>query len=54
MDAQKYTLEPIGRRLRNLAKHVNLDNPDEVKSFIARIDTHARTRRNCGIVREQI
>jgi len=32
------TIEPIGRRLRNLAKHVNLDNPDEVKGHIAKAD----------------
>jgi len=32
------TIGPIGRRLRNLAKHVNLDNPEEVKSFIARAE----------------
>jgi len=29
------TIGPIGRRLRNLGKHANLDNPEEVKSFIA-------------------
>ncbi len=32
------TIEPIGKRLRNLAKHVNLDNPDEIKEFIAKVD----------------
>ena len=32
------TIGPIGRRLRNLAKHVSLNNPDEVKGFIARAD----------------
>ena len=30
------TIEPLGRRLRNLAKHINLDQPDEVKEFIAK------------------
>jgi len=30
------TIGPIGRRLRNLAKHVNLESPDEVKEFIAK------------------
>lgn len=32
------TIKPIGIRLRNLAKHVNLDKPEEIKSFIARAD----------------
>jgi integrase len=32
------TIKPIGRRLRNLAKHASLDNPEEVKSFIARAE----------------
>ena len=32
------TLGPIGRRLRNLAKHVNLEEPERVKEFIARAD----------------
>jgi len=30
------TIKPIGRRLRNLAKHINLDRPDEAKEFIAK------------------
>ncbi len=30
------TIEPIGRRLRNLAKHVNLDSPEKVKELIAK------------------
>jgi hypothetical protein len=30
------TMEPIGRRLRNLAKHVNLENPNEAKEFVAK------------------
>ncbi len=29
------TLGPIGRRLRNLAKHVNLEKPEKVKEYIA-------------------
>ena len=30
------TIETFGRRLRYLAKHVKLDNPEGVKAFIAR------------------
>jgi len=32
------TIKPMGRRLRNLGKHANLDNPEEVKSFIAKVE----------------
>jgi integrase len=32
------TIEPIGKRLRNLAKRVDLDNPSHVKDFIARAE----------------
>ena len=32
------TIDPIGRRLRNLAKYVNLNNPEEIKEFIAKAD----------------
>jgi hypothetical protein len=32
------TIKPIGRRLRNLAKHANLDNPEKVKDFIAKAE----------------
>ncbi len=32
------TIEPVGRRLGNLAKNANLANPDEIKGFIARAD----------------
>ena len=32
------TIEPIGKRLRNLAKYINLEIPDEVKEFIAKAD----------------
>jgi len=32
------TIEPIGKRLKNLSKHVSLDSSDEVKAFVARAD----------------
>jgi len=32
------TIEPIGRRLGNLAKHADLSNPDEVKEHIAKAE----------------
>jgi len=32
------TIKPIGRRLRNLGKHANLDKPEKVKEFIARVN----------------
>jgi len=32
------TLKPIGRRLKNLAKHANLDKPEKIKEFIAKVD----------------
>ncbi|MDH5495130.1 MAG: site-specific integrase, partial [Candidatus Bathyarchaeota archaeon] len=32
------TIKPIGRRLRNLGKHADLDNPEKVKEFIVRVD----------------
>jgi integrase len=40
------TIEPIGNRLKNLSKHVNLDSPDEVKEFIARADWSNRYKDN--------
>ena len=32
------TIDPIGKRLRNLAKHTDLDNPETVKEFIAKAE----------------
>ena len=40
------TIEPIGRRLRNLAEHANLDNPEEVKAFISVQDWKSSYKNN--------
>ena len=40
------TIEPIGRRLRNLAKRVDLNKPEEVKEFLAGADWSNGYRQN--------
>ncbi len=32
------TIKPIGRRLRNLAKHVDPDLPEKVEEFMAKVN----------------
>ena len=40
------TIEPIGKRLRALAKHVDLNDPERVKEFISRQNWSASYKQN--------